>query len=83
MNVSDQEFREKLKELKLSITKFAKICGVGYSTAKDWKTTPKWVPFVLEYMLITQKMSINYEDGEQLTIKLQALREIKNIMADI
>lgn len=81
--MTDKQFREKLKDLKISITKFAKICGVGYSTAKDWKTTPKWVPLVLHYIQITQNMDIDYKDGEQLTMKLQALKDIKKIMADI
>jgi hypothetical protein len=81
--VNNQEFRDKLKDLELSITKFAKICGVGYSTAKDWKITPKWVPFVLNYIQITQNMDIDYKDGEKLTINLQALKDIKRTMADI
>jgi len=81
--VNNKEFREKLRDLDLTITEFAKTCGVGYSTAKDWKSTPKWVPFVLEYIHITQKMNINYKDGEQLTAKLQALNDIKKIMAEI
>ena len=81
--MNNKEFREKLQNLDLTIAEFAKICGVGYSTAKDWKNTPKWVPFVLNYMQITQKMNINYKDGEQLTAKLQALNDIKKIMADI
>jgi predicted transcriptional regulator len=81
--VNDQEFRKKLKELKLSITKFSKICGVGYSTAKDWKITPKWVPFVLNYIQITQNMNIDYKDGEKLTINLKALKDIKKDMAEI
>ncbi|MBS4067344.1 MAG: hypothetical protein KGZ62_01940 [Sulfurimonas sp.] len=81
--MTDKQFREKLKDLKISITKFSKICGVGYSTAKDWKTTPKWVPFVLNYIQITQKMNIDYREGERLTAKLQALSDIKKIMADI
>lgn len=78
-----KKFRTRLKDLELTITQFAKICGIGYSTAKDWKTTPKWVPLVLNYMHITRKMKINYEDAEQLKNKLQALNDIKKIMADI
>lgn len=81
--MNDKEFREKLRDLDLTITEFAKTCGVGYSTAKDWKSIPKWVPLLLDYIHITQKMNINHKDGEQLMAKLQALNDIKKIMADI
>lgn len=81
--MDDKEFRKKLRELNLTITKFSKICGIGYSTAKDWKVTPNWVPFVLNYMQITQNLNISHEAGEQLINQLKALNDIKKIMADI
>jgi len=47
-----QEFKNKLKECKLTIKEFAKICGLNEkSISSKWKSkneTPKWVNAFLE-----------------------------------
>lgn len=67
--------------LKLNITIFSKMCGIGYSTAKDWKVAPKWVPLVLNYLELVENTDINYKD--KLIKKVQAIDSIKKILADI
>jgi|GEM_PF-1497074 len=81
--MTNDEFRRKLRDLDWTIAKFSKKCGIGYSTAKDWKITPDWVPLVLNYIEITEKIKLDYEDESSVIKKINALSQIKKIIADI
>jgi hypothetical protein len=56
--MTDEEFTKKLKELKLTKTKFAELTGCGYSTILGWGDNspfPKWVASWLHYYELAQK----------------------------
>lgn len=81
--MTKDDFRERLADLQISIKEFSSICGIGYSTAKDWKTIPKWVPLVLSQIKIMKQMKIDYEDIELLNKKIYAFDEISKITKEI
>jgi len=64
----------------MSINDFSKMCGIGYSTARDWKEIPLWVPYVLSQLEIMKTLNIDYKEFESLNKKLQAYSAIKQIV---
>ena len=63
----------------MSIGDFAEKCGVGYSTARDWQETPKWVPYVLSQMELMQILDLDNEDLEIFNKKVRAFEAIQKI----
>lgn len=83
MRLTRKDFRDRLKPLHLSISDFSKICGVGYSTARDWHEIPKWVPFVLSHLELMQVLKTDYEELESITKKLHAFEAIRDITKNL
>lgn len=54
-----------------------------YSTAKDWQITHKWVPFVLNYLELMHNTDVKNDDAEKIIRKVEAVNDIKKILADI
>ncbi len=51
------EFKKKLRNLKLSQKKFSELMGYSYSAVKGWDITPCWVEYVLGYLEISQHIN--------------------------
>ena len=79
--MNKQEFKQKLKDLKLNQKKFAELTDYSYSAVKGWKETPKWVEFVLSYFEITgsaEDMEAVVNSIESFKKKVQKLDLIKH-----
>ena len=66
-----EEFKKKLKDLKLSQKKFAEFTEYSYAAVKGWKETPKWVEFVLSYFEIAN----NVKEMAEISHNIQSLKE--------
>ena len=47
--MNKEQFKIKLKKLKLTQKRFAEEVEYSYSAIKGWKTCPKWVDVILEH----------------------------------
>ena len=50
--MTNTDFENKLKALKLTKRDFSELCGLGYTTITNWRgfgKTPEWVESYLEF----------------------------------
>ena len=67
-----EEFKKRLKKLKISQKDFAKEMEYSYSAVKAWSDVPKWVEMVLLYKELVNVL-------EPLNMTLDALRTMKKL----
>ncbi|MCG3695470.1 hypothetical protein ACN09M_09910 [Aliarcobacter butzleri] len=77
-NISEDDFKKKLKYLKLNKKTFAQKCGISESSVKRWFKNnylmPKYIEILLDYMIELEKCKNDKEDLKKLKIIFENLK---------
>lgn len=77
-NISEENFKKKLKYLKLNKKTFAQKCGISESSVKRWfkddYQMPKYIEVLLNYMTELENCKSVKEDLKKLKTNIENLK---------